>query len=364
MSRADALTQRLADLVAFDTQNPMGDERPLALKLANDLRAAGAASVDLFETARHHSVYARFGSTPPRLLVNAHIDTVPANSGYSSPPHKLTRRAERLYGLGTADTKGGMAAVLEALAVLAAGGRPPRDVGILFSGDEERSNTAIKDFLTSDRARGIERAVVCEPTGCRVGKRHRGIGAAEVTATSPGGHSSLADGLPSPVVTLARVAVALDAMAARHRPVGPAGFPGICLNVAAIEGGVAFNVIPSSAKLLMSLRPAPGVDVHALLAEAEAEARKAAGSEAVTWGLITANPSFATRDVSAFHKLMGTTEAVDLPYWTEAALCASYGIDAVVYGPGHVGQAHAADEFVDLAQLEEACDTFLRVLSS
>jgi len=107
--------ERLAELVSFDTQNPMGRERPLCDKLAADLRALGAASVEVAEVATglgaHAYVYACFGAAPPRLLLNAHVDTVPANSGYTSAPHTLTARDGRLVGLGSADTKGAIAAI-------------------------------------------------------------------------------------------------------------------------------------------------------------------------------------------------------------------------------------------------------------
>jgi acetylornithine deacetylase len=358
-----ALCRRLAELVAFDTQNPGGDEGPMVEKLAADLRNLGADAVETFAVAEHHSVYARFGAAP-KLLLNAHVDTVPANSGYTAPPHTLVERDGRLYGLGTADTKGAIAAIVDALAARVATGRRPDGVAVLFSGDEERGTRCTRAFLASGRARGLERAVVCEPTGCRVGNRHRGIGAAVASASSPGGHSSRADDLPSPIVMLARAAVALDAMGRRHRGLGPPGFPGLCMNVAAIDGGVAFNVIPTRATLKISLRPAPGADVHAVLAEAEAEARKATAPDPIEWSLELANPAFQTRDLEGFVPLLGVRarSPVDLAFWTEAALFSEAGIDAVVFGPGDIAQAHGADEYVELEQLAAARDAFLQVL--
>ena len=139
-------------------------------------------------------MYARFGGDSPRVLLNAHVDTVPANEGYTSPPHLLVRRGDRLYGLGTADIKGAVAAILEALAA----GPITRPVGVLFSGDEEHGGGCIRAFLDSGAARGLERAIVCEPTRCRVGVRHRGIGAATVTLEAEGGHSSRVDEMVEP----------------------------------------------------------------------------------------------------------------------------------------------------------------------
>ncbi len=363
-----SLRDRLAELVSYDTQNPSGRERPLCDKLAVELRALGAATVEVADVvtsvAPHAYVYARFGAGAPRLLLNAHVDTVPANSGYTTPPHTLTAREPdgRLVGLGSADTKGAIAAILEALARR----RPAGDVGVLFSGDEERSGSCMHAFLDSANARGIERAIVCEPTSCRVGWRHRGIGAALASATGPGGHSSRVDGIDNPIAILARAAVALDDFGRERLHQGPEGFRGICLNVAALDGGIAFNVVPTRATLSLSLRPAPGTDVGGLLDEAGRRARAAVAPRAIEWEVRKENPAFATRDIAAFEPLLGARarQPVDLAFWTEAALLSEAGIDAVVFGPGDIAQAHAADEFVTLADLEAAQAAFEQVLAA
>jgi acetylornithine deacetylase len=354
------LLDRLAELVSFDTQNPDGEERPLVNRLGAELRALGASAVEEVDVGDQAYVYARFGAAAPALLLNAHVDTVPANSGYTSPPHLLVRRGNRLHGLGTADTKGAIAAILEALAA----GPVRRPVGVLFSGDEERSGSCIRAFLESPAAEGLTQAIVCEPTGCRVGIRHRGIGAATVTLAGPGGHSSRVDQLTNPIAVLARAAVALDDMGAAHRGKGPPGFEGIHLNVAGLDGGIAFNVVPTRATLSFSLRPAPGARVEDLLAEAEQRVRAATATHPIEWTVAASSPPFATRDVGAFAPFFGerVSGAVDLGFWTEAARLSERGIDAVVYGPGAVEQAHAADEYVEVAELEAATATFAAVL--
>src|SRR6186713_839378 len=155
MSTPSRLVERLTELVSFDTQNPMGDEAPLVRRLAAELRTLGATSVAEAAAGRHAYVYARFGAGVPRLLLNAHVDTVPANAGYTSPPHELVRRGSRLHGLGSADTKGAIAAILEALAA----GPVTRPVGVLFSGDEEHGGSCIRAFLDSEAVRGLTQAI-------------------------------------------------------------------------------------------------------------------------------------------------------------------------------------------------------------
>jgi acetylornithine deacetylase len=360
MATADRLVERLAELISFDTRNPEGDERPLVKRLGGELRALGAASVEEADVGDHAYVYARFGSERPSVLLNAHVDTVPANEGYTSPPHLLVRRGDRLYGLGTSDIKGAIAAILEALAA----GPITRPVGVLFSGDEEHGGSCIRAFLESDASRGLERAIVCEPTSCRVGVRHRGIGAAKVTLEAAGGHSSRVDEMVNPIAVLARAAVALDDMGVEYRAKGPPGFQGINLNVAALDGGIAFNVIPTRATLTFSLRQAPGDRVEDLLDEAERRVRAATSPHAIAWSVTIASPSLSQRNIAGFEPLLGArvSDPIDLAYWTEASRLAERGIDAVVFGPGDIAQAHAADEFVEIAQLEAARAAFGHVL--
>jgi acetylornithine deacetylase len=365
MQEKSRVENRLAELVGFDTRNPGGNERPLAEHLARELTQLGARTVEVFATEQHVSTFACFGAGSPALILNAHIDTVLANAGYSADPLVLVRREQNLYGLGSADTKGAIAAILEALARRQETGRAPSNVAILFSGDEELGGACIRDFLTSDRIRGLERAIVCEPTGCRVGARHRGLYAARIHARSPGGHSSLADSIPNPLAALARAAVALDTLGIASREVGTDGLRGLCMNVAALEGGMAFNIIPAEATLTFSIRPAPGVDLGTLVTQAQSAVRDAAAPLATDWQAFAFNPALQTRHAPDFIPLLGerAQHPIDLPFGTEAGQFVEKGIDAVVFGPGRIEQAHKADEYVALDELEDAVRSFGQVLS-
>ncbi|MBX3219084.1 MAG: M20/M25/M40 family metallo-hydrolase [Labilithrix sp.] len=353
----------LSELVSFRTDRADGDERALAVRLAELLEQRGPDEVVLGDVARADGhrpaswVYARFGQ--PRLLVNAHLDTVPPNADWSSDPFVPRIEGDRFYALGAADTKGAIAAILTAL-----DDARPVDTGILFSGDEEFSSVVMRAFVGGPHRAGLERAIVCEPTNLTVGVRHRGFTAFEVGMTGPGGHSSQADTLPAPIATLARVAVALDDWGRARREEGPLGFPGMCLNLARLDGGVAFNVVPAAGRLLVSLRPPPGADTHAILAELEALVGAVAPE--ATFERLRDNAPFATRDLGAFEPLLGAAARapIDLGFWTEAAMLGASGIDAVVLGPGNITQAHAPDEWVSIAELHRARELFRAVFQA
>jgi acetylornithine deacetylase len=356
LPRTDPVTI-LSELVSFRTDVVEGDERPLADHLATLLRARAPDEVTVVDVPRAEGnkpscyVYARFGR--PRLLVNAHLDTVPPNAAWSSDPFVPRIDGGRLYALGAADTKGAAAAILAALDEVT-----PKDTGILFSGDEEFSGTAIRSFVASTHREGLERAIVCEPTNLKVGSRHRGFMVFDVTVTGPGGHSSHADGLPSPIAMLSRLCVVLDDWARRHKTLGPPGFPGMCVNLAKLDGGVAFNVIPALARLTVSLRPPPGADTAAIIGELDAITREALPEG--TFRVVRDNAPFATRDLSSFEPFLGDAARapIDLGFWTEAAVLSAAGVDAVVLGTGDITQAHGPDEWVTLEELHRARDLF------
>ncbi|HEY4055647.1 MAG TPA: M20/M25/M40 family metallo-hydrolase [Kofleriaceae bacterium] len=363
MSVADLL----AELVRFPTQqagmtHAGGNERALCEHLAPLLRARGADDVTIIDGTRTDgsagaSVFARWGT--PRRVINAHVDTVPANAGWSREPWDAHIADGRLYGLGSADTKGAIAATLVALE-----NTKPRDVGVLFSGDEEAGSRIMGDFLASPHARGIEEVIVCEPTARSAGIAHRGILAQSATLTGPGGHSSKADHLPKPIAQLARLAVALDDLSIRRVDEGPrdpalASMKGLCMNVAALEGGVAFNVIPGRGELSWSIRPYPGFDRTAWDASIASLAH--AIDPRITIATTLDNVPFACSDLAELVRPF-VTRIGALDFWTEAALWAAAGIRAIVIGPGDIGQAHAADEWVALADLDWAVDLFRAVL--
>ncbi|MBA3538235.1 MAG: M20 family metallopeptidase, partial [Deltaproteobacteria bacterium] len=141
----------LAELVAIPTQQAgtgtPGDELRLCEYLAPLLRARGADAVHI-ETAKRTDgspgafVFATWGT--PHRVINAHLDTVPPNAGWSRDPWTPTIEDGKLYGLGSADTKGAIAATLVALEAAT-----PQNVGVLFSGDEEAGSHVLHAFLAS-----------------------------------------------------------------------------------------------------------------------------------------------------------------------------------------------------------------------
>ena len=211
-------TARRADLV----RHPQSRRRRAAAGAAAgaELRALGAASVDEVDVGDHAYVYARFGGERAARCCSTPTSTpCPPTSGYTSPPHLLVRRGDRLYGLGTADIKGAIAAILEALAA----GPITRPVGVLFSGDEEHGGSCIRAFLDTRRgarAGAGDRLRADAVPGRRAPPRHRRRDRRRWRRRADIRRASTS--MVNPIAVLARAAVALDDMGIELRVEGAA----------------------------------------------------------------------------------------------------------------------------------------------
>ena len=350
----------LEKLVAFDTRNGTGDELTCLEFLKTSLNNYSPDELILGKVSRSRGkfdsgyVFARWGE--PKVLLNVHIDTVPSGEGWTSDPLKLRRDSDRVIGLGTSDIKGAAACILSAL-----DSHKPKDVAVLFSGDEEHGSEVMPAIIDRGHYGGAKMAIVCEPTNCEVGRRHRGMLAVSAEFTGRGGHSSLSDITERPLLQAARLATALGEYGDKHIEFGEAPYKGLCLNIGDIENDGAYNVIPTRSKLWVSMRPPPGDNVKFR----ETAIMQIAGkvtSEAIMDTIVAFEP-FATRDISAFQPIFTNTPVVDLPYWTEAAMLSEAGVNVVVYGPGDVEQAHKPNEFVSHAHLVTASQAYHRAIS-
>ena len=344
--------EHLHVLVGFDTRNP-----PRVMGVGGIFDYIRAQLRSFRVTLRDHgdgavSLHAVRGK--PRFLFNVHIDTVPDSPGWSADPHVLRVTEDRAIGLGACDIKGAAAALL-AVANASSG-----DMALLFSSDEEANDArCIDGFLRDYPAGSCQAVLVAEPTRSEVVLAHRGIQSVLVRFAGHAGHAS---GVQKPDDSALHQAVrwghaALDFVAAREQQRFD-GLVGLRFNIGRIEGGIKANVIAPGAELRFGMRPLPNMDPDGLLEDLGAlgDVRPAHFEETFRGPSLPAGDA-ATAEARrrAAHVLAGELglpigNAVD--FWTEAALFSAAGHVALVYGPGDIAQAHSADEWVALDQLQ------------
>ena len=356
----DATLQHLRALVSFDTRNPpraIGTDGIFAW-LRDHLPGFDVEILD--HGAGAVSLYAVRGK--PAVLFNVHLDTVPDSPHWSASPFELRVDGERAVGLGACDIKG------SAAALVAAANASDGDAAFLFSSDEEANDPrCIAAFLA--RRIAYDAVLVAEPTQARAVLAHRGIASVLVRFAGRAAHASgvqtAADSaLHQAVRWSGRALDHVDALAAEEF----GGLRGLRFNIGRIDGGIKANVIAPNAELRFGFRPLPSMDTDALLARLRGFATVEpaeftetfrgpslpAGASAQADSRRAASAAIATR--------LGLAIGPAVDFWTEASLFSQAGYDAIVYGPGDIAQAHTADEWVALDQLERYASTALRIL--
>jgi acetylornithine deacetylase len=352
--------RHLRALVAFDTRNP---PRAIGTGGIFDYLRANLPGFDCTPTdhgAGAVSLLAVRGR--PKILFNVHLDTVPDSPHWSASPFELRTTDERAIGLGACDIKGAAAALL------AAAQAGDGDAAFLFTTDEEANDArCIAAFLAQKKS--FEAVVVAEPTRGEAVLAHRGISSVLMRFAGRAGHASGEQtandsALHQAVRWSGRALDHVDSLA--HARFG--GLTGLRFNIGRIDGGIKANMIAPTAELRFGFRPLPSMDIDDLLATFRgfadvepAEFTETFRGPALPAGNIAQAEArrLAARDVAdALDIAIGN--AVD--FWTEAALFSQAGYTAFVYGPGDIAQAHTADEWVALGQLQRYAESICRIL--
>jgi acetylornithine deacetylase len=306
----------------------------------------------------------------PGIVLSAHLDVVPVDGqAWSSPPFEATLREGRVQGRGATDMKGFIACALAHVADFAAAARET-PVHLALSYDEEVGCAGTADLVAAVAALPARPGlcIVGEPTGMRVARAHKGKIARRVTFRGKAGHSALPHRAANAVEAAAELAVRLSALGAGLRRRSDPSFepPWSSVHVGSIHGGGALNIVPDHAVLEFEVRMLPGEDEAALAARLDAiveEASSALAARAAEGRIeveaISAYPGLDTpadgRAVALGNILAGRRDGpITIAFGTEAGLYDRAGVPTVVCGPGDIGRAHRADEWIGLDELAAA----------
>lgn len=359
-SLLDDTLRHLKVLVSFDTRNPprnIGTDGIFSY-LRDHLPGFAVEIVD--HGAGAVSCLAVRGK--PKYLFNVHMDTVPDSPAWSANPFELRVDGDRAVGLGACDIKGAAAGLL------AAANAVDGDAAFLFTSDEEANDPRCIDAFLK-RGLKFDAVLVAEPTQTRAVLAHRGISAVSMKFAGRAGHASHkqqpGDSALHQAVVWGNRALELVASMEGEKF---GGLSGLRFNIGRIEGGIKANVIAPEASVRFGFRPLPSMDLDVLLERFRtlSEPPPVAFDETFRGpSLPSGDPMLAeerrlaARDVADELNLV-VGNAVD--FWTEASLFSAAGYTAMVYGPGDIAQAHAADEWVSLEQLDAYAQSVSRIL--
>jgi acetylornithine deacetylase len=386
------LTRTLSDLVSLPSVNPMGKpvsgpqyfEYRVTDYLEDLFRSLGLPFQRQVVEPQRDNIIARLDGTHspaeggPLLMFEAHQDTVPVD-GMTIEPWTPTIQNGRLYGRGSCDLKGGMTAMLGALARLAKE-RPPGMPTIVMACtvNEEHGYTgatALTKLWDQPEAivpRRPDAAVIAEPTQLQVVVAHKGVVRWRCHARGRAGHSSQPHLGVNAIFQMAPILAVLERY--QRDVVGTLSEHALCgrptLSVGTINGGLSVNTIPDRCTIEIDRRLLPREQPQtAYLHVVDYLARELPGSVIVEHdppfliglGLPDEQNATVAASMDAAVRAAGLPGGkIGVPFGTDAAPIAAAGVPSIVFGPGSIDQAHTADEWLALDQLEAASEALYR----
>jgi acetylornithine deacetylase len=373
MTNNESVVDLLGELIG----HPTVSNRPvdaIAAALAQRAEDAGARITRYETEPGKANVVARVG--PPGtdgLVLSGHMDVVPTEGQqWSSDPFKMVERDGALYGRGTADMKGFLAATTVALKDISIRSLK-RELVLIWTHDEEvgcLGSRSLVDRWADDIAPLPSFAWIGEPTDMQICRMHPGHTTIEIRCTGRAAHSS------RPVLGLnaihlaQRVLAVLEGIAcewrqttrfAEHLP-----SPFTVMNVGTVRGGTAINIVPDECVLQVGIRPLPGdeagekvLSIQTALEPVTAHARHLGGDIAVQH--MQTAPALLTPEGTELEALLRPhacqPQPTGAPFATDGGNLADLGISSLIFGPGSIDVAHRPDEHIateDLLQCVEA----------
>jgi acetylornithine deacetylase/succinyl-diaminopimelate desuccinylase-like protein len=357
----------LGDLIRIPSVNPEGDpgvkepgEARVAHYLAGILKELGAEASLHEVLPGRPNVVARFPSDrpgKPRLLLAPHTDTVSV-VGMTIDPFSGEVHDGKVWGRGASDTKGPMATMISALSrcrdIL-----PKLDYEIWFAGlmGEESGQHGAKALASQEQ---FDFVIAGEPTDLKTVHAHKGSLWVTLTSHGKAVHASAPDRGDNAIYKLTsaieviRAKVIPELSSKEHSLLGHS-----TLSVGTIRGGSKTNIVPDHAEATLDIRVIPGEDPVRLITLL----REAAPN------VDLAHQGSAPLYTDPTHPLIVKLSAiggspVGAPWFCDAAVFAEKGMPAVALGPGSIAQAHTADEWISVADLEAGADFFEKFLRS
>jgi acetylornithine deacetylase/succinyl-diaminopimelate desuccinylase family protein len=307
----------------------------------------------------------------PKLMLEAHMDTVTVE-GMTIPPFEPKIRDGRIYGRGSSDTKGSMAAFLTALALAKEADELPSDqlYFVATMGEETCCVGAAALMRTGFRT---DAAIVGEPTGCQVVTAHKSPLWIDLETHGRSCHASVSHLGVNAIELMSRVVQFVQGPWAeylrqqQHPLLGRS-----TAEVTVISGGSKINIVPASCRVQIDSRLLPGLDATQVM---DTFCHKLAGhlgtEEAFSITRIETHGSLDTpTDAPLVRRLLEVCRGVHgqeaprgVDYFANTGSFQEAGIVSVLFGPGDISEAHTADEFLELEQLYQATEIVLSLLT-
>jgi succinyl-diaminopimelate desuccinylase len=362
------------DLVRFNTVNPPGDELEIAKYVGGVLREAGLTIEMISHSPTRASVVGRLKGSGevPALMYNGHLDVVPVGEQeWLHDPFAGDVAEGKLWGRGSADMKGGVAAMIVATKVLASSDvRLRGDLILAATAGEEVNMMGARAVAAREDLGALQGVVIGEPTNNELCLGHRGVFWPEITTYGKTAHGSMPELGANAVMMMLALLSELDRMDIPYTPHPLVGEFTRSINT--IAGGVKVNVVPDRCVATVDLRTVPGQDHQAILrqleeliADLEQRIPQFRASIKINFDIPPAETSPDEPIVQRFADVMAEVigerpSPKGVGFATEASIYVpALHVPTIICGPGQPGLAHQPNEYVEVEQLTQAAKVFI-----
>jgi acetylornithine deacetylase len=369
--------QRLLDLasamIRIPSENPPGNEAAIADYLATYFRQLGIVPVVQEIAPGRPNILVRLeGQHPgPHLIFNGHTDVVPPGTGWTVEPYGAHVRDGRLYGRGSADMKGGIAAMVEAALTVHQTTSFRGAITLAMVADEEEGGGGTR-YAVEHGLRG-DWAIIPEPTDLRPVIAHKGDFNFYITVHGEAAHGSVPERGVNAIYAAGRLLTAIQdlnqRLSVQSHPL--VGHPTV--SVGTIKGGEITCMVPAECQVAVDRRLIPGERPNAVIAEMEALlddlSRDDSQFKAEMTVPIQVLPMEVTPDLPVVAALRNATRRVvgedpGFSGWSatcDASILAQEGnTPTVIFGPGSIGHAaHRPDESVGITELVHCAEIYV-----
>ena len=365
------VTRLTRDLIRFETINPPGNEKQLALHIGKILNASGfSVTYPSLDQERLHVIADKgLSENLPPIVFSGHLDVVPlGNETWSVAPFEGVKKEGRLYGRGASDMKGGVAAMIVAAIRASEGDLPAGGLRIILTAGEEYGCHGARNLVSSGEDLGSARLlIVGEPTSNFPYIGHKGGLFLNARAIGRSAHSSVPHLGENAIYKAARAITKIEKMNLKGAGDSLLGKPTV--NVGIINGGSNFNSVPDRAGFTIDIRSTGERPNIALLTDL----RNHLGPEIEIEPFVDLAPVLSDPSDEAIRTIFRICgDALEdeitpktITYLTDAAVLQTYynGIPTVILGPGEPEMAHQVDEYCDIQKLEKSVEIYVHIIA-
>lgn len=360
----------LKDLISANSENPPGHEADVAKVLKDHMEAHGLSCVSVGPSKRPNLIFSSHDGEKGDLVIHGHMDTVPIGDpeSWSYDPFTSEVVDGKLYGRGSCDMKGPVAALAETL-ILYTEEKHNKPLVMLATSDEESGCSGAEAVAASGKLDGVKYGVCAEPTSLGILVGEKGLFWSRIVAKGKSAHGSRpGEGLNAITACMDAIKILMDEPYP-YTEDELLGNP--TMNLGMITGGIKINVVPARCEARLDMRIVKDQDPDTLLTLMNSRLESAGLSDQVHVEYIHGKPSVLTPIDS---KIVGIAQGVvenitgtapplaTATYGTDCSvLQPKVGIQHVICGPGSIEQAHQPDEFIPLKELYQSVDIYLEI---